>query len=116
MRLCGRRDEEGLRVFSLEDERLRLRHLEAGLRKAPERSPGQATSAKRSHRPAQGLQEQGREAVLRSVEAGWGSQGAAGVRPALAALLDRGCDIRPEGYAAARSDQNGRSPRGRDYA
>src|SRR5918998_1385632 len=76
-------------VRGMEVEGLRLRHLEAGLGQAPERIPGEATPNSWPHKQAQGLQEQGREALLRRLEAGWRSQSTAGLRGAELELCER---------------------------
>src|SRR3712207_9420291 len=77
------RDKEVLRLLGLEDEPLRLRDLEAGLRQTPQPVPGKAITDQPAHPPAERLQEQGRQALLGSPQARRGPQGEAGLRQAL---------------------------------
>ncbi|QIN79726.1 hypothetical protein GBA65_15630 [Rubrobacter marinus] len=77
--LPGRREPEGLRVLGVEDGLL-VRDLEDGLRQEDKRRPGETTPPEGAHREAQGLQEQGRQALLSRPRPGRGSQGQAGLR------------------------------------
>src|SRR3712207_8417586 len=47
------RDKEVLRLLGLEDEPLRLRDLEAGLRQTPQPVPGKAITDQPAHPPAE---------------------------------------------------------------
>jgi hypothetical protein len=68
MRGSCRRDEESLRLLGVEEERVRLRDLETGLRQTPQRGPGQTAPHEEAHRATERVQEQSRQALRRRAQ------------------------------------------------
>jgi DNA topoisomerase-3 len=86
-------DEEVLRLLGLEVG-LQIRYLEDRLGQANKRRAGQTTLDEGPYGTAQGLQEQGREALLRRARPRRRAQGAAGIRRA-ELVLSTGCAATP---------------------
>ena len=75
-----RRDEESLQLLGVEEDRMRLRDLETGLRQTSRRRPGQTAPYKGTHRKDERFQEQGRQALRRRAKARRRTQSTAGIR------------------------------------